>query len=78
MGHDVNGKASHERLVRRAAGIFRERIKACADAGIGAEQRDWPEQPLGFLDDVKDVLLLRDIAFERRATDRCGHRPRAW
>ena len=32
---------------------------------------------LGLLDDVKDVLLLSDIAFEGRSADRSGDGPRA-
>ena len=32
---------------------------------------------LGLLDDVKDVLLLSDIAFEGRPADRSGDGPRA-
>ena len=60
------------RLVGGAAGIHRQRIETAADAGIGAEQRDRAELPLGFLDDVADVLFLPDIAFERRAVDRGG------
>ena len=77
MRHHMDGPTSRERLVGVAAGILRQRIEAAADAGIGAKQRDRAEQPLGFLDDVDNVFLLRDIAFERRAVDRAGHRSRA-
>ena len=70
MRHDMDRPASRPRLVGSAAGVFRKRIEAAADTGIGAEQRDRPELPLGFLDHVLDVFLLPDIAFERRATDR--------
>jgi hypothetical protein len=46
---------------------------AAADAGIGAEQRDRAELPLGLLDHVQHVLFLRDVAFEGRAIDGAGH-----
>ena len=77
MRHDMNGPASRPGLVGGSAGIDRQRIEAAADAGIGAEQRDRAELMLGLLDDVKDVLLLSDIAFEGRPTDRSGDGPRA-
>ena len=74
--HDVNGKASHERLVRRAAGIHGKRVKAGADAGIRTKQPNRPEQALGFVDHMQDVFFLRDVAFERRAVERGRDRPR--
>ena len=77
MRHDMDRPASRPRLVGGAAGIVRHRIEAAADAGIGAEQRDRAELPLGLLDDMEDVLFLRDIAFERRAIDRGGDGSRA-
>ncbi len=70
MRHDVDRPASRPRLVGSAAGILRQRIETAADAGIGAEQRDRAELPLGFLDDVADVFLPADIAFECSAVDR--------
>jgi hypothetical protein len=72
MGHDMNGPAALPRLVGASAGIHRHRIEAAADAGIGAEQRNRAELMLGLLDDVKDILLLSDIAFEGRPADRRG------
>src|ERR1700704_3583574 len=70
MRHDVDGPASRPRLVRSSAGILRPRIEPAADAGIGAEQRNRAKLPLGLLDDVKNVFLLPDIAFEGRALNR--------
>jgi hypothetical protein len=72
MGHDMDGPAARPRLIRGAAGVLRQRIEAAADARIGAEQGDVTELPLGLVDDVKDVLLLRDVAFERRTVDGAG------
>jgi hypothetical protein len=72
MGHDVNGPAFRPRLIGGTAGVLRQRIETAADAGIGAEQRNRTEPPLGFLDQVADVFLLSDIAFERGAADRGG------
>ena len=77
MRHDMNGPASLPRFVGASAGIDRHRIETAADAGIGAEQRDRAELALGLLDDVKDILLLSDIALEGRPTDRGGDGPRA-
>jgi hypothetical protein len=70
MRHDVNGPASRKRFIRTAAGIRRQRIDAGKDAGVRTKQRDRPEQPLGFLDHVKDVFFLRNIAFECRTIKR--------
>ena len=69
MRHDMDRPASGKRLVRGTAGIHRQRIESAADAGIGAEQRDRAELPFGFLDHVKNVLLLGDIAFECRTLE---------
>ena len=76
MRHDMDGPASRERLVGSPAGILRQRIETAANAGIGAEQGDRAEQPLGFVDEVEDVVLLPDIAFERGAIDRGRDDPR--
>jgi len=73
----MNGPASLPRLVGASAGIHRQRIETAADAGIGAEQRDRAELMLGLLDDVKDILLLSDIAFEGGPADRRGDGSRA-
>ncbi|MGY4422323.1 hypothetical protein ACVWY2_004772 [Bradyrhizobium sp. JR6.1] len=70
MRHHMDRPAPRPRLVRGAAGIFRQRIEAAADAGVGAEQRDRTEHALGLVDHVQDVLLLPDIALERGAADR--------
>src|SRR5258706_1308645 len=56
MRHDVDRPALRPRLVRMAAGVFRERIEAAADAGIGAEQIDRTEAALGFVDQAQDVV----------------------
>ena len=72
MRHDMDGPAFGPWLIGIAAGVLRQRIETAADAGIGAEQRNRPEPPLGFLDDVANVFFLPDIAFERRAIDRGG------
>src|SRR5438132_924365 len=72
MRHDMNSPASRPRLVRISARVLRQRIEAAADPGIRAEQCDRAELALGFLDDVKDVLFLADIAFEGRPADRGG------
>ena len=75
MGHDVDRPAALPWLVGIAAGIDRHRIEAAADAGIGAEQFDRAELPLGLLDDVGDLLFLRDVASEGRAIHRRSDRP---
>ena len=77
MGHDMNRPASLPRFVGVSAGIHRQRIETAADAGIGAEQRNRAELLLGRLDDVKDILLLSDIAFEGGPADRRGDGSRA-
>ncbi len=77
MRHDVNSPAPRPRLVGIAAGILRQRIEAAADAGIGAEQFNRAKLAFGFLDEVEDVFLLPDIAFERCAIDRGGDRSRS-
>ena len=76
MRHDVDRPAALPGLIRGAAGIDRHRIEAAADAGIGAEQFDRAELPLGLLDDVGDLFFLRDVASEGRAIHRGGDRPR--
>src|SRR5260370_19287504 len=65
MRHDVDRPASRPWLVGSSAGVIRQGIETAADAGIGAEQRNRTELPLGFLDDVAAVCLLPDIAPER-------------
>jgi len=76
MGHDMDRPAPRERFVGIAAGIHRHRIETAADTGIGAEQRDWAEQPLGLLDDVLNVLFLGHVAFECGAVDIMRNRSR--
>ena len=70
VGHDMNRPASRPRLVGGATGIFGQRVETAADTGIGAEQRDRAKLPLGFVDDVENILFLADIALEGRAVDR--------
>src|ERR1700761_5359034 len=67
MGHHMDRPAPRPWLVRGTAGIHRHGIETAADAGIGAEQRDRAELPLGLLDDVQYVLFLGDITLEGRA-----------
>src|SRR5260221_12213112 len=71
--HDMNSPASRPGFVGIAAGILRQRIETTADAGVGAEQLDRAKLAFGFLNDVADVFLLPDIAFEGRAVDRGGN-----
>src|SRR5438128_10006162 len=68
--HHMDGPASLPRLVRGAAGIDRQGIEAAADAGIGAEQRDGAELPLGLIDDGMHVLLLVHYGLARPALAR--------
>src|ERR1700739_940003 len=77
MRHDVDGPALAPRLIGCAAGILRHRIEPAADAGVRTKQRNRTKPPLGFLDDITDVLLLADIAFECHTIDRSGDRFRA-
>jgi hypothetical protein len=78
MRHDVNRPASRPRLVGGFRRVGRTAgSKAAADAGIGTEQCDLAELTFGLLDDVKDVFLLSDIAFEGRPADRRGDGARA-
>jgi len=78
MRHDVDRPASRPWLIGSSAGVLGQRVEPAADAGIGAKQRNRAELPLGLLDDVADVFLLPDIAFECRAVDqsRDGSRSR--
>src|SRR5713101_9117692 len=77
VGHDMDRPTSRPRLVGSSTGVIRQWIEPSADAGIGAEQRNRAELPLGFLDDVADVCLLPDIALERRTVDLGCDSPRS-
>ena len=77
MRHHMNGPTARPGFVGASPGIDRQRIEAAADAGVGTKQRDRPKLLFGFLDDVKDILLLADIAFEGGPADRPGNGARA-
>ena len=74
MRHDVDRPASRPWLIGSSAGVLGQRVEPAADAGIGAKQRNRAELPLGLLDDVADILLFPDVAFERRAIGRSRDR----